>query len=190
MSKIYYYVDESGQHTQGDFFSVAVVIVNATELRDEIERRLLDIEIETGKGIVKWTHTSYEKKENYLQSITTIAKLEGTLFYSIHINTRDYVSATVETIAQVAQQLTTDTEKYKLTVIVDGLSKKEKQQIAKQLRKKGVVYKKVRGARDENSAWIRLADAIAGFSRDVYEDKPYTQNLYSEMQQKGFFIRL
>jgi hypothetical protein len=190
MSKIYCYVDESGQHTQGDFFSVAVVIVNATELRDEVERRLLDIEIETGKGITKWTHTSYVKKENYLRAITTIAKLESALFYSIHINTRDYVSATVDTIARVAQQLTTNTEKYKLTVIVDGLSKKEKQQIAKQLRKKGVVYRKVRGARDGSSAWIRLADAIAGFSRDVYENKPYTQNLYSDMQQRGFLIQL
>ena len=142
MSKIYYYVDESGQHTQGDFFSVAVVIVNATELRDEIERRLLDIEIETGKGIAKWTHTSYEKKENYLRAITTIAKLNGALFYSIHFNTRDYVSATVDTIAQGVQQFTPDTEKYKLTVIVDGLGKKEKQQIAKQLRKKSVYTKR------------------------------------------------
>ena len=75
--------------------------------------------------------------------------------------------------------------------MIDGLSKRvEQQQIAKQLKQEGVAYKKVRGAKDENSTWIRLADAIAGFSRDVYEDKPYTQNLYSEIQKKGFFIRL
>ena len=102
MSKIYCYVDESGQHTQGDFFSVAVVIVNTTELRDEGERMLLEVE---------------------------------------------------RTQA-------------------------------------GVVYKKVRGAKDEGNAWIRLADAIAGFSWDVYENKPYTQSLYPDMQKQGFFIQL
>ena len=190
MNNIYCYVDESGQHTQGDFFSVAVVIVHTTELRDEVGRRLLNVERKTGKGSAKWTNTNYVKKENYLRAITTIANLRRALFYSIYINTRDYVNATVDAISRVIQQHVTDTDKYRLTVIIDGLNKKEKQQIAKQLRKKGIVYRKVRGARDENSAWIRLADAIAGFSWDLYEDKPYTQNLYSHIQQLGFLIQL
>jgi hypothetical protein len=116
--------------------------------------------------------------------------LKSSLFYSIHLNTRDYVGATVDTIARVVQQRGTDTGKYRLIVIIDGLNKKERQQIARQLRKEGVMYKKVRGARDESSAWIRLADAIAGFSRDAYEHKPYTQNLYSDMQRRGFLIQL
>ncbi len=44
--------------------------------------------------------------------------------------------------------------------------------------------------RDEGSAWIRLADAIAGFNWHVYENKPYTQTLFPEMQQKGYIIQL
>ena len=190
MSKIYCYVDESGQHTQGDFFSVAVVIVNATELRDEGERRLLDVERRTGKGIAKWTNTNYVKKESYLRAITDLAELKSCLFYSIHTDTRSYVGATVDTIARVVQQHTTNTDTYKLIVVVDGLHKKERQQIARGLKQAGVVYKKVRGVRDESSAWIRLADAIAGFSRHVYENKPYTRSLYSDMQRRGFLIQL
>jgi len=186
---MYCYVDESGQHTQGDFFSVAVVIVNTIEARDNTERMLLAMERKTGKGSTKWAKTHYVKKTQYLQAITTITELKGCLFYSIYTDTQDYVSLTVDTIAQAVRQHAID--KYKVTVVIDGLSKRvEQQQIAKQLKQEGVAYKKVRGAKDENSTWIRLADAIAGFSRDVYEDKPYTQNLYSEIQKKGFFIRL
>ena len=71
-----------------------------------------------------------------------------------------------------------------------GLDKKSKQRISRRLKEKGVVYKKVSGIRDEGSAWIRLADAIAGFSWHVYENKPYTQTLSPEMQQKGYLIQL
>lgn len=41
MSKIYCYVDEAGQHTQGDFFSVTAVIVETIEMRDSSENTLL-----------------------------------------------------------------------------------------------------------------------------------------------------
>ncbi len=187
---MYCYVDESGQHTQGDVFSVAAIVVNTIETRDEGERMLLRIEKRIGKGSTKWAKTHYLKKSQYLRAIPTITELNGCLFYSIYTDTQDYVSSTVDTIVGAVQQHVTDTSKYKLTVIVDGLNKKEKQQFAKQLKQGGVAYKKVRGARDESSAWIRLADAIAGFGRDIYEDKLYTQNLYSNIQQKGFLIRL
>ena len=59
---MYCYVDESGQHTQGDFFSVAVVIVNTIEARDNTERMLLAMERKTGKGSTKWAKTHYVKK--------------------------------------------------------------------------------------------------------------------------------
>ena len=32
---MYCYVDESGQHTEGDVFSVATVIVNTVEVREQ-----------------------------------------------------------------------------------------------------------------------------------------------------------
>ncbi|MDE0554038.1 MAG: hypothetical protein OXI24_07490 [Candidatus Poribacteria bacterium] len=111
-------------------------------------------------------------------------------FFSTHTNTRDYIGVTVNTIARVIQQETTDTNTYQLIVVVDGMNEKEAQQAARLLKRQGVGAKKVRGAKDESSAWIRLADAIAGFSWDAYKNKPYTQNLYFHMQQQGFLIQL
>ncbi len=137
---------------------------------------------------MKWNSTYYTIKEDYLISVTNIQELKNCLFYSIHTNTRDYVRATVETIAQVIHQYVKNP--CKVTVVIDGLDKKSKQQISRRLKQEGILYKKVRGIRDEGSAWIRLADAVAGFSRHAYENKPYTQTLYSEMQQKGFLIQL
>lgn len=186
---MYCYVDESGQHTGGDVFSVAAVIVNTVEARDKVEHMLLKVERTTGKGSTKWTKTYYPKKVQYLQAIATITDLKGCLFFSIYTDTQDYVSLTVDTIAQAVRQHAVG--KYKVRVVIDGLSKRvEQQQIAKQLKQEGVAYKKVRGAKDENSPWIRLADAIAGFSRHAYENKTYTLNLYHEMQQRGFLIQL
>ncbi len=186
---MYCYVDESGQHTEGDVFSVAAVIVNTVEARDKAERILLKVEGKTGKGSTKWAKTYYLKKVQYLQAIATITELKGCLFYSIYTDTQDYVSLTVDTIAQAVRQHAID--KYKVTVVIDGLSKRvEQQQIAKRLKQEGVAYKKVRGAKDENSACIRLADAIAGFSWDVYKDKPYTHNLHSDLQRRKFLIQL
>ena len=51
MSKIYCYVDESGQHTQGNFFSVAAVIVKTVEMRDSGENTLLEVERTTENAI-------------------------------------------------------------------------------------------------------------------------------------------
>ena len=42
MKKLYCYVDESGQHTEGAYFLVSVVIV--AEERDQLEVLLLKIE--------------------------------------------------------------------------------------------------------------------------------------------------
>ena len=189
MGKIYCYVDESGQHTQGDFFSVAAVIVKTVEMRDSGENMLLEVERTTEKGSTKWTKTHYLKKVQYLRTITTLSELKNCLFYSIYTDTRDYVGTTVDTITRVVQQYVTDIEIHELIVVVDGLDKQEKQQIAKRLKETGVMYKKVRGAKDEGNAWIRLADAIAGFRWDVYKNKPYTQSLHSDLQLE-FFIQL
>ena len=114
--------------------------------------------------------------------------MKNCIFYAIHVDTRDYISSTVDTIVRSIQQYVTD--RYRATIMIDGLDKKTVRGIAKQLKQKGVVCRKVRGVKDESSAWIRLADAIAGFSRHAYENKPYTLTLHHEMQQRGFLVQL
>ncbi len=87
LDKIYCYVDETGQHTQGEFYSVAVVIAVTTDIRNKVEQRLIDIEKKTNKGLSKWKSTHYRIKESYLRSVITIPDLERCLFYSIFTNT-------------------------------------------------------------------------------------------------------
>ena len=188
LDNVYCYVDESGQHTQGKFYSVAVVIADTVEIRNKGEQRLLEIEEKTKKGLAKWKNTRYTIREKYLRAVISIPELKNCIFYSIYTDTRDYVNSTVETIIRVIQHQEKNT--YEVMVVIDGLDKKSRQQISRRLKEKGVLRKKVRGIRDEGSAWIRLSDAIAGFSWHVYENKPYTQTLCPEMQQKEYFIRL
>lgn len=54
---------------------------------------------------------------------------------------------------------------YKATVIIDGLTRTEERAVGGELRRLGARTRKVRGARDENEAAIRLADALAGLVR-------------------------
>ena len=68
MKKLYCYVDETGQDTQGKFFLVCVVVVDAT-FRDRVEKRLLAIEKRSKKGHVEWTRISLPKKNAYLQEL-------------------------------------------------------------------------------------------------------------------------
>lgn len=51
MLSTYYYVDESGQHTEGDFFSVIAVIVKVVEMRDSGDHMLLEVERTTENAI-------------------------------------------------------------------------------------------------------------------------------------------
>ena len=188
LGRIYCYVDETGQHTQGKFYSVAIVITNTVNIRDECEQKLIEIEKRTEKGSEKWKNTRYTIREKYLRAVISIPELKNCIFYSIYTDTRDYVNSTVETITRMIQHQ--EKNMYEVLVVIDGIDKKSRQQISRRLKEKGVLRKKVRGIRDEGSAWIRLADAIAGFSWHVYENKPYTKTLYPEMQQKGYFIKL
>ena len=73
----------------------------ADDIRNRVEQKLIEIEKKTNKGLSKWKSTPYIIKERYLRSVITIPDLERCLFYSIFTNTRDYINATAETIAQV-----------------------------------------------------------------------------------------
>ena len=54
MQGVYCYVDESGQHTQGAFFIIAIVIVNSVELRDSSDHMLLEMKRTTDNAISRF----------------------------------------------------------------------------------------------------------------------------------------
>ncbi|RLE12666.1 hypothetical protein DRJ04_05780 [Candidatus Aerophobetes bacterium] len=71
MQKLYCYVDETGQDTKGKLFLVCVIILTKKE-KEKIEKRLSDIEKETGKGLLKWRKTNFERRITYLRAILKI----------------------------------------------------------------------------------------------------------------------
>lgn len=71
-------------------------------------------------------------------------------------------------------------------IVIDGKKPKwYSRQLKKVLRDKGVSVKKIRTMRDEASAGLRLADALAGLARSYY-DKPTrdVKKLYEMLENK------
>jgi hypothetical protein len=75
---------------------------------------------------------------------------------------------------------------YFVTIIIDGLNKKEEDLMRINIRDLGVRYKNIRGMKDEQSVFLRLADAMAGFVRDYLEGQKYAQRLFSDMKNRKF----
>jgi len=174
--RLYCYADETGPDTEGKMFLVAVVITTS-ELREAIERRLEDVEEKSGKGLIKWKSTSVARKDAYLQGILNIDDLQGGLFYAVYRDTKDYLRLVTLTIARAVMQFSQGRE-HKATIYIDGLKKSEFSKVARYLSQTGVRRRKIGGLDDESSAYIRLADALAGFFRDYEEGKPYTKELF------------
>lgn len=159
--KLYCYVDESGQDTEGDLFFVVVAILSSE--RDELRRYLTDLEERSGKRARKWSRSTPRQRLAYIQGILNDATFGG-LYYSKYQGSRAYVDLT---ILSVAKAINTHTERpYAATVYVDGLLRTEEHRFSRGLRKLRISARKVRGMKDEGDVFIRLADALAGFVRD------------------------
>lgn len=179
--RLYCYVDETGQETEGDFFLVTVVI--AEQERDAIEQELEAIELSTGKKNLKWRKSAFDRRLAYIREVLSRPIFEDKIFFSHYEQTKAYVELTVYTTAKAINHCVHG--EYRATVIVDGLTGSEVTRFGKELRQLNIKVKKVRGARDESSPLIRLADAFAGFLRDGIEEQEYAQELYREAQRRG-----
>jgi hypothetical protein len=83
-------------------------------------------------------------------------------------------------------------EDYTTLIWVDGLSKTKQHEYGSELRKLGISTSKVRGVvKDENNSLTRLADAIAGFVRDVLDgDTGEIRQLFDEARQREILIEV
>lgn len=162
MQKLYCYVDESGQDTKGKIFLVFVIILDKE--REEIKKKLEEIEEKSGKRTRKWYKTNNERRLNYIEKIIISDFLKGKIFYSKYENTKAYIDLAVLTVAKAILKNAKDS--YKATILVDGLKKTERHYFTYGLKKLKIKVRKVRGIKDENDPFIRLADAICGFIRD------------------------
>jgi len=116
-SKLYCYVDETGQDTKGRFFLVALVITGAE--RDQLSQVLESIERESAKGIAKWKRTSSARRSAYLQQVMRTGVFRDKIRYATFSNRRDYremiIQATAQTIVEIAHR------PYRATILIDGL---------------------------------------------------------------------
>lgn len=166
--RLYCYVDETSQDSLGDIFIVSVVV---PENRDELLDYLIELEIKTGRGKVKWGRASQEKRLNFLEQILNQRKHYLEIYYSVYKDTKEYKQATILTIAKSINAIRNFKNKL-FTILVDGLGEKDQRYYGSQLRHLGIPSRKIRGVKkDENNALIRLADSICGFVRDVREDE-------------------
>lgn len=167
--KLYCYVDETGQDTLGVFFIVAIVVTDNRQ--HELEEQLKAIERDTGKK-TKWMKTRDKIRTAYTEALMQ-QELPAMIFLKHYANKKDFddleVLATAQAITSYREAHCIREDEYKLTITVDGLSKTVAARMANEFRKLGIRPRKIVGKKDESSAIIRLADAIAGLAREAHE---------------------
>lgn len=180
--KPYLYVDETGQDTSGGLFIVGIVVVSL-DRRDDLADRLTEIEQRTLKGQRKWMRSSKSPRLAYMRAVLRELAPMFQMFYGIHHNTRDYISATASTTADVLLLIAGSEDR--AMVLVDALSREGRREIGVLLRRR-TARADVRGvSKDENSSLIRLADAIAGFVRDALEGGAEESHLWRWALREG-----
>lgn len=184
IEKYYCYVDETGQDTKGEFFLVSVVLVEAT-LRESLKKRLLRLEVRSGKESLKWNGSSFKVRIYYLRGLFPIRELYGCLHFYYVNNSLDYYNIKAHAIVRA---LETITKQYRVTILVDGLLReKEKRIISEVLHKSEIRYRKIRGLKTSD-CFMRLADTLAGFLRDYIEKQNYTEAIYESLVREGVIV--
>lgn len=173
-AKLYCFVDETGQDTEGRLFIVGVVI---TERDVETSRELCEaIERESGKGKSAWVRTNYTRKLEYIGRVLRTPLFRGRLFVASYPATREYHTKTVQAISRAVAAF--DPNNPEVRVLIDALPKALERPTALDLRRAGLKVDKVRGpAREETEPLIRLADALCGLARGAYEGQENLQEL-------------
>jgi len=186
--KLAAYVDESGQDTSGIFFIVSVVVT--TSERSMIIPYLERIEKESGKRNMKWRKAGRQSRFAYFSLLLRSDEFQERVFVEIWKGQGDYIKLTATTTAK-AILTRAGKRDYRVTVFVDGLKKKEREEFTRGLRELRVKTRKIRGVkRDENDALIRLADAFCGLVRDVMDGDEEAKVLLARIRKSGKVVEL
>ncbi len=192
--KLYCYVDETGQDTEGRLFVVVAVIV-ANE-RDKLNRYLEAAEHDSGIGKRKWVRAKSvtTSRDQYLESVST-GDLKDRIYYSYYTDsgTGAFEYLTVLAIAKAVntyREIRRIGNNYKVSITIDGLKGSEGQRIGRELRELGIKSRKRRGARDESEPIVRLADRIAGLVRDAESGGQAYKTVQRQLEKQKIITRL
>ena len=84
--KLYCYVDETGQDTEGRLFLVSVVVTEQEQ--EAFARELERIEAESGKRHIKWHKSSVARKIAYIKAVLACPIFQRTIFFSHYTNSK------------------------------------------------------------------------------------------------------
>lgn len=189
MKKLYCYVDETGQDTKGRLFIVTAVVTD--ERQYELEDALIEVEAATGKKTAKWVKTRDKTQQEYIAALAAKTLPPMMIYAKLYANagTRDYDELELLAAAQAINLYRVDNQigadDYSVTIIIDGLTKTMSFRLGSEFRKLGVRTRKVTGNRDEASAILRLADAVAGLVRAAHEGREPYKNLEHRLKRVG-----
>jgi hypothetical protein len=124
----------------------------------------------------------------YLTRILQLSQLTNSVFYMSFQNTQDYTALTIRTLVYAISARVTG--EYRASIIIDGLNVKEQQRVARGLRENKIRRRKLTGGKEQSTALLRLADAMAGFLRDYEESKAYTHEFYRQFTTQRMITRL
>lgn len=184
--KLYCFVDETGQDTIGRLFIVAIVLTDNGQ--NELEALLEKIEATTGKKTAKWVKTRDKTRQAYATALIE-QDFPGMIYAKKYTTTSKggfdelEVLATAQAVNVYREEHKIAEDNYKVTVTVDGLSKTVATRMGSDFRKLGVRTRRVIGKKDEASAIIRLADAIAGLIREAEEGRPEYKALQARLEK-------
>lgn len=183
-NKFYCYVDETGQDTLGKLFVFGLVLTDSE--REKIIKKLETIEKETKKGKVKWTKAKYQYKMSYIKTVFT-NNLPIKAYFSVYKKDKQYLTLIVLSIAKTI--INAGFNEKKGIILIDAISNRGKKFISNQLHKLNIKTKKVRSVKkEENDAFLRLADSLAGFIRKVEEKDEKMIKIYQKLiKEKKIF---
>ncbi len=179
MKKLYCFVDETGQDTKGDFFLVSIVLKKKAEL-DDLEQKLLKIESSSGR-FLKWKKLSFGDKVNLLGKLAKTHELKSAIYYSVYHDSLAYTPLVSLSIAKAV--LAHGDNETITTVTIDGLNDKDRDIVSHELKKLKIRYRKIRGLKDEQSVFLRLAHIFANFLRDYKEKQKYAVEVMANFRQ-------
>ena len=198
MKQLHLYVDETGQDTKGEFFLVAVVIVER-HFREQAERFCQQIEIRTGKR-TKWTKTKKIIRWTYIEEVLQ-AEVQGMSIKIVEFRDTGmrYLDMMTHALYEVLRQFGEE-KALRIKIYVDALSKTQAKEIGAELRQRlqntrqpgrGIWGLSVRGIRTEaSSALLRLADGLCGFARAVVQKEPHAITLWRKYGHRLHWIEV
>jgi hypothetical protein len=189
--KLYCYVDETGQDTKGKFFVIVTIMVGKE--RDDLTRFIEETEEQTGKGSRKWMKS--KRYLNFVRKVLFHPLFKEKIFYQTFRKhaIEDYDPLMIQTITKAIQSFVSQQEikRYKVTIIIDGLLTPRRQlYLGSLIRKAGIITEKVKGARDQSDAFVRLADTVAGMIREGEEDVSVYKEIKQRLSDEGILQEL